>query len=66
MEVGKAWEEPMGNMQIPVDVWEVILVAQTLTAKIASRMENSSKMGLDGKLSNSFPLFCLIDWCLDR
>lgn len=56
----------MRNLQIPVDIWEVILVAQTLTPNITSRMENSSKLELDGKLSRSFPLFCLIYWCLDR
>ena len=66
MAVGKRWEEPTGNMQIPVDIWEVTLLVQTLTANIANRMEYSKKMGLDGKLSNSFPLFCLSYQCLDR
>jgi len=29
-------------------------------------MEYSKKMGLDGKQSNSFLLFCVSYWCLDR
>lgn len=63
MAVGKRWEELAGNMQLPVDIWEVTLVAQTLTVNITNRMEYSKKkMGLDGKLSNSFALF----WCLSR
>lgn len=49
-----------------LDIWEVTLVAQTLSVYITNRMEYSKKMGLDGKLSNSFALFCLSYWCLGR
>lgn len=66
MAVGKRWAEPTGDMQIAVDFREVTLVAQTLIANTANRMEYRKKMGLDGQLSNSFPLFCLSYWCLDR
>lgn len=66
MAVGKRWEELAGNIQLPVDIWEVTLVAQTLSVYITNRMEYSKKMGLDGKLSNSFALFCLSYWCLGR
>lgn len=53
-------------MQIPVDIWEVAFAAQALTVNTANGTEYSKKMGLNGKLSNFFPLFCLSYWCLDR
>lgn len=56
----------MGNTQIPMDIWEIIFLAQNPTANLANRMEISENLELDGKLCNSFPHLLIVRfWCPD-
>lgn len=50
-------EEPMGNMQISVKIWEIIFLAQKPTANL---LEVSENLDLDGKLCNSFPYLLIL------